>query len=138
MQKGKVARNTKQRQLILNELKRLHSHPTADEIYIAIKKRLPQISLATVYRNLEFLSESGMILKLETAGQQKRFDGNPSNHYHARCIKCGSISDIPSRPLPSIRKFINKISNFEVKDYRLKLIGICPKCKKTKNKTSKI
>ena len=68
---------TIQRQTICEELCKLTSHPTADELYDIVKKRMPQISLGTVYRNLEQLAECGVILKLETAGRQKRFAGNP-------------------------------------------------------------
>ncbi|MCI5132654.1 MAG: transcriptional repressor, partial [Candidatus Electrothrix sp. EH2] len=68
-----ILRMTHQRELILEELGNCHNHPTADALYERIKKKLPRISLATVYRNLEILSEAGMIRKLEISGRQKRF-----------------------------------------------------------------
>ena len=64
---------TVQRDAILAELRSVKSHPTADELYAALRIRMPQISLGTVYRNLEQMSQAGMIRKLETAGRQKRF-----------------------------------------------------------------
>ena len=85
---------TIQRQTICEELCKLTSHPTADELYDIVKKRMPQISLGTVYRNLEQLAECGVILKLETAGRQKRFDGNPAPHHHIRCKVCGAVRDL--------------------------------------------
>ena len=69
------SRMTHQRRIILEELRNTRSHPTADEVYEIVRKRIPKISLGTVYRNLELLSESGVIQKLEIGGTQKRFDG---------------------------------------------------------------
>ena len=63
---------TKQRKVILEELRKLKTHPSADEIYNIVRERLPRISLGTVYRNLEILSDAGVILKLDVAGSQKR------------------------------------------------------------------
>ena len=87
-------RDTSQRRIIMEELVKLKTHPTANEIYERVRRRIPRISLGTVYRNLEMLSESGLIRKLETAGTRKRFDGTVSNHYHVRCIKCGRMDDL--------------------------------------------
>ncbi|PKN21112.1 MAG: transcriptional repressor, partial [Deltaproteobacteria bacterium HGW-Deltaproteobacteria-3] len=77
-------RITKQRQIILDELCSVTSHPTADVLYQMVRKRLPKISLGTVYRNLEIMSECGIIQKLDIGGTQKRFDGAPHIHYHVR------------------------------------------------------
>jgi Fur family ferric uptake transcriptional regulator len=66
---------TRQRKVILEELRNVDTHPSADEIYEMVRKRLPHISLGTVYRNLEILSETGAIQKLELGCAQKKFDG---------------------------------------------------------------
>ena len=75
MQKHPNLRMTRQRRVILEELRKVKTHPSADEIYEIVRKRLPRISLGTVYRNLEILSESGDIQKLEPGCSLKRFDG---------------------------------------------------------------
>jgi len=67
-------RLTTQRQIILEELAKVTSHPTANEVYDMVRKRLPRIGLGTVYRNLELMADSGVILKIEVGGTQKRFD----------------------------------------------------------------
>ena len=121
---------TKQRRVIFEELKKLDSHPTANEVYEMARVRLPRISLGTVYRNLEILSEYGMIRKLELGGTQKRFDGNLGNHYHVRCIRCGSIEDVPLEPLATIENAIRRVSDYEIIGSRLEFIGVCPQCKK--------
>ncbi len=77
-------RLTTQRQVILEELGKVTSHPTANEVYDMVRKRLPRIGLGTVYRNLELMAESGLILKLEVGGTQKRFDATTDLHYHIR------------------------------------------------------
>ena len=77
METEKNLRLTRQRSIILEELRAMGRHPTACELYDAVRGRLPRISLATVYRNLEFLSEKGLIRKITTAGRRKRFDMDP-------------------------------------------------------------
>ncbi|MGE5575573.1 MAG: Fur family transcriptional regulator [Syntrophothermus sp.] len=123
-------RMTHQRQIILEELKNVTTHPTADEVYEMVRRRLPRISLGTVYRNLELLAEEGIIQKLELAGTQKRFDGNPENHYHVRCIRCGRVDDVPIEPGMLIDQAVRGVSDYEIIGYRLKLIGLCPQCAK--------
>ena len=81
-------RMTKQKRIIMEELGGLYSHPTADEVYHVVRKRLPKVSLATVYRNLEQLSEDGQIKRLDMCGQQRRFDPVAQDHYHMRCNVC--------------------------------------------------
>jgi len=121
---------TQQRRVILEELQKLDSHPTVDEVYERARRRLPRISLGTVYRNLEILSECGLIQKLDPGGTQKRFDGKVENHYHIRCIRCGRISDVSISPLTTIENGLRGASNYEIIGSRLEFIGVCPQCKK--------
>jgi len=122
--------NTMQRKVLIEELKKLKTHPTADELYAIVRGRLPQISLGTVYRNLELLSEKGEILKIELTGKQKRFDGNTLGHYHLRCSKCGRVDDIEIDELSDIEKKLNSlVENLKLDGYRLELNGLCERCK---------
>jgi Fur family transcriptional regulator, ferric uptake regulator len=98
-------RMTSQRRIILEELRKTKTHPTADELYVVARKRLPKISLGTVYRNLDQLAESGEILKLEMCGCQKRFDGNTHEHFHARCQGCGRVH----RALHGVRRHLRTL-----------------------------
>ena len=120
---------TKQRRVILEELRKLYSHPTADELYAVVRKRLPSISLGTVYRNLEILSESGMIRKLELSGTAKRFDAETVAHYHIRCKRCGSVADIPLEPLNKVDRAAQRVTDYEILSHRLEFTGVCPKCR---------
>jgi Fur family ferric uptake transcriptional regulator len=121
---------TKQRRLILEELLKTKSHPSADEVYRMVRERLPNISLGTVYRNLELLSESGLILKLELGGVAKRFDGTVEDHYHVRCVQCGQVRDVEVSPLPEIEAAVQDASGYEIFAHRLEFRGLCPQCRK--------
>lgn len=129
MENNKALRTTRQRKVILEELSKLRTHPTANEVYEKVRKRLPRISLGTVYRNLELLSESGFIQKLEMAGTQKRFDGITENHYHVRCVMCGRVDDVASGQLATINDAISSISEYDILWHRLEFVGVCPRCK---------
>ncbi len=125
---GKIVRMTKQRQIILEELRKVTSHPTADDLYQMVRDKMPKISLGTVYRNLEILSGSGVIQKLDIGGTQKRFDGNTSNHPHIRCVTCGRVADIDVHSDFDFIGVAEKATDFEVLRYRLEYNGICSEC----------
>lgn len=128
-------RITKQRQMILDQLRGLTSHPTADELYHLLRRHMPKISLGTVYRNLEILSGEGLIQKLDVGGTQKRFDGNPRNHYHVRCLRCGRVDDIEMMPLDELEADARQRSRYEIVRHRLEFIGVCPQCARAANGT---
>jgi len=119
---------TRQRKVILEELRKVTTHPSADEIYEMVRKRLPRISLGTVYRNLEILSQLGEIQKLELGGTLKRFDGNPKDHYHVRCLECFRINDVPFDRFVNIEKKLGGVTDYKILGHRLELIGLCPDC----------
>lgn len=120
-------RMTKQRRIILDELRKLTSHPTADELYEIVRRRLPRISLGTVYRNLEVLSENGDIQKLESAGNQKRFDGNAQAHCHVRCLRCGRVGDVMG-PVSGPSWEGIEAPGFTVMRAEVEFYGICDAC----------
>jgi Fur family transcriptional regulator, ferric uptake regulator len=129
-------RRTKQRDVILDELVKLRTHPSADELYGRVKKRLPRISLGTVYRNLEVLSREGVIARLETAGSQKRFDADTGDHQHIRCVGCGRIEDLASgadRARCDAR--VARGTGYRVLGRRVEYLGVCPACGKKKGRS---
>jgi Fur family ferric uptake transcriptional regulator len=119
---------TCQRKVILEELRKVDTHPSADEVYEMVRKRLPRISLGTVYRNLEILSESGEIQKLELGCNLKRFDGIAENHYHIRCIHCDRLVDAPADFDVAINHDIKNAIEYKIIGHKLEFIGICPDC----------
>ena len=133
MHNEKQLRMTRQRQLILEELRNVSTHPSADELYEMVRKRLPRISLGTIYRNLEILSQVGEIQKLESGGMQKRFDGNASAHYHIRCLECAQIEDLHMDPFANIEAKAAFLNNYKILGHRLEILGLCPNCKDKKH-----
>ena len=127
----KVRRNTRQRRVMLEELRKLSSHPTAAELYDITRRRLPRISLGTVYRNLELLAQVGLVRKLETSGSEARFDGNVDRHYHVRCVRCGRVDDAHGLPANPVKQEIKSLGGYEILGYCLQFVGICPACKGT-------
>lgn len=120
---------TRQRRVILEELRKVTSHPTADEVYQLVRGRLPRISLGTVYRNLEMMSESAIIQKLSISGSQMRFDGNPEEHYHVKCIRCGRVDDLPVEPIKGIEEIVREVIDYKILGWNVEFIGLCPTCK---------
>ena len=123
-------RMTSQREVILQELRKSCAHPTADELYDLVKKTLPRISLATVYRNLEILSEAGIISKIEVGGRQKRYDTEIKSHHHIYCVKCHRVDNLEGYESEVDLQEIVGREDYEVTDYRLDITGICPDCEK--------
>lgn len=129
MSSNRIARMTCQRRIILEEIKKIDSHPTADELYQLVRQRLPHVSLGTIYRNLEVLAADGQIQKLELSGSQKRFDGNTYEHHHVRCIRCGRVADVPIESSYETDYPALNVNGFEIIGRRVEFIGICSECK---------
>ena len=126
-------RMTKQKTVVLEELSKVKTHPTAYDVYEMVKSRLPRISLGTVYRNLDQLSSGGQIRRLDMGQSQRRFDAVVDDHLHIRCISCGKVDDVPLNPAMStitIKDIVSSQSGYEVLGCEMDFQGICPKCKK--------
>ena len=122
-------RMTRQRRIILEELRKVSSHPTAEEIYSMVRLRLPHISLGTVYRNLDFLAASGEIRQLQSSGSVRRFDGNVAPHFHVRCRVCGRVDDakLCGEP-PNLDALSATSPDFFVTGCVLEFEGVCHTC----------
>ena len=127
-------RMTLQRKIILEEVRSIRTHPTADEVYAIVRKRIPRISMGTVYRNLDILSKIGLLQRMEP-GQghpQMRFDGNTEDHYHISCLGCGRIDDVPANSpdnaLDHLTKALLKATEYQVAGHHLDFYGLCPQC----------
>ncbi len=129
-------RMTNQREMILRELKKSKGHLTADELYERVKKFMPRISLATVYRNLEILSDVNMIRKLEISGRQKRFDSELEDHDHIYCVECHRIENLDIG-VNNVEVPVEDAHGYTITGRRLEVTGICPRCQKKIEKTKK-
>lgn len=121
--------NTIQRSLVLDAVNRLKSHATADEVYAEVAATHPNISKATVYRNLNLLSEMGMIRKLEIPGGADRFDHICKEHCHVKCEKCGRVFDIEIPYIDGLDNLVENRNGFELTGYDILFRGICPCCR---------
>ncbi len=121
-------KKSRQRETILKTLYQLKSHPTAEELYDLVKERIPRLSLATVYRNLELLSEMGHVQKLDTGGRQKRFDGNATDHPHVVCVVCGKVADIELQNDLNFFDAILDKRGYDIFAQKIQFQGICLKC----------
>ena len=125
-------RITSQRVAILNNLRTRMDHPTADQVHEQVKVTLPQVSLATVYRNLEDLYKKKEIRKIPLPQQKARFDGGTDPHDHFYCTECNKIFDTVALPLKETTLFPPIGAKFEIQSIEVLLKGLCPKCKNNK------
>lgn len=122
-------RVSEQCRAIIEELCRMNVHPTANDIYRSLRNRMPRISLGTVYRNLELLSQKGIVKKIHAVGTQRRYDGNTVKHYHIHCNQCGRLDDLPAIELKCVTDLVGEISDYHILWHNIVFIGICPACK---------
>lgn len=118
-------RNTKQKECILNFINRVYCHPTANDVYLEVKKEISNISLGTVYRLLNKLSEDGKIKRIKMTDNIDRFDRIDNFHAHFLCQKCNNVYDLSDFKDLDISK-----TDHLVVDYEINLKGICKDCKK--------
>ena len=121
-------RATRQRAAILRALQAVKSHPSAQAVHDLVRKELPGVSLATIYRNLGVLRDEGLALELRLEDKRSHYDGNADEHYHAVCTVCGQISDIDAPPLQDLHGWAGQVSAYSVDRVVLEIHGVCPSC----------
>lgn len=119
---------SRQREIIYNQVMNFPTHPTAEEVYTALKQENPNLSLGTVYRNLNQLSEAGMLLKIPIADGSDRFDGRTDRHYHMICEKCSRVFDVELDCLDTIPQTVMEAEGHRITRVTLNLKGICAAC----------
>ena len=120
---------TRQREAVYEYLSSVAHHPTAEEVFLNVKRDLPKISLATVYKNLEALVACEAITKLSYGDGSARYDIRTDHHYHTRCLGCGRMWDLEAARGKSALELIKAQPGFTVSDFRLELLGHCQDCK---------
>lgn len=119
---------SRQRELIYQTVVRNPIHPTADAVYAIVRTQEPNISLGTVYRNLNQLSQQGLLRKICIPNASDRFDAHCEEHHHMICTHCGRLFDISLDPLEGLNEQIQKISEFTITGYQILFEGICEEC----------
>ena len=123
-----MTRNTLQRQIILDTIKALDTHPTAEDLYREIQKKYPTIGMATIYRNLRQLAKNGLIVQIATLGDAARYDGCAYPHYHFHCKECGGTFDLEMDLIDGIENAIESKYGFQVDGHDISFTGVCLKC----------
>lgn len=121
-------RNTIQKELVLSAVRTMRRHVTADEVHGFIAREHPSVSRGTVYRNLNLLSEEKQIRKVRVPNGPEHFDFTLREHYHVRCVKCGSVSDVDMVVLPDLMKMVQDSHGMQFLDYDICFRGVCPEC----------
>jgi Fur family transcriptional regulator, peroxide stress response regulator len=131
-------RLTGPRRVVLEVVRATDSHPTAELVHRMVRRRLPRVSLGTVYRNLRVLVAEGLVNELPGPGPHARFDGNTSDHHHFTCLGCGRIVDVDG-PLtePDSRALCTRVAaqgGFSVTHHRIEFYGRCSGCRRKSNR----
>ena len=127
----RTSKHFRKRDAILNCVRATTTHPSAEWVYENVRTQMPNISLATVYRNLSLFKEQGLITSLGTVNGVERFDGNTEPHVHFICTQCGGVQDLPEISVPEeLNSAVARSSGGRVDNCQLSFTGICGKCRK--------
>lgn len=129
MKREILRRETRQRNAILEELRKVKTHPTACDIYKTVRRKIPSISFGTIYRNLNLLREEGKILELSCGKHSSRYDATVSPHYHFCCLACKNVFDVNISVLKNLDKRIGKNLGFDVLSHQIDFFGYCDNCR---------
>lgn len=123
-----VRRQSQQRAVVLQVVQSTMDHPTAEWVHRQARRRLPRISLGTVYRNLKRLAGEGTIREIHAGGHPARFDGNTGRHYHIRCLGCGRVNDLPMSVDTRLEEEAARAMNYRIVGHQVEIHGLCPAC----------
>ena len=119
---------SRQRQVIKDFLMTRKDHPTADVVYMNVRREYPNISLGTVYRNLSLLADLGEIRRLRVGDGVDHFDADISEHYHAVCTECGNVTDLKISGIDQIMDIAGKDFDGEIQGHVTYFYGVCGDC----------
>ena len=119
---------THQRREIYREIARTDEHPDAEVVFRRVRRRMPAVSLDTVYRTLRLLEEKGVILRVGSPGDRTRFDANTAPHCHFVCTRCGAFMDVRCGDVEGCRRLREMAGDRAVQSIYIELRGLCPKC----------
>ena len=127
----RTGKHFRKRDAILNCVRCTTTHPSAEWVYENVRTQIPDISLATVYRNLSLFKEQGLIRSLGTVNGVERFDGNTEPHVHFICTQCSGVQDLPEISVPEeLNSAVARSSGGRVENCQLSFTGICGECRK--------
>lgn len=129
---------TVQRRVVFETMLQRDDHPTVDQIFEVVQERLPEVSRATVYRNLEALVEMGVIRRAHHSGTAVRFDAKTHHHHHLICTRCGRMVDFEDPRLEGLPTPERATTGFRVDDYSVHVMGLCADCQAADRRASSL
>lgn len=128
MEERAEVRMNLRRRVILEELMSAACHPTAEELLALVRRRLPRVSLGTVYRNLDVLARNGLLRVVEVPGGPRRYDGELEEHSHVTCLRCGRVADVALPGIEIDDGHAARESGYEIVDHEVSFTGLCSEC----------
>lgn len=128
MEKSGTSKASLQRRLVLQILESSHGHPTAQTVFEQARRRMPSISLATVYRNLRFLVGQGTLIENKIGNKPSRFETRKQRHYHVCCVECGSLEDLVLPYQSALDKRVEQMVRYRLREHHMEFFGVCPRC----------
>jgi Fur family transcriptional regulator, ferric uptake regulator len=120
---------TSQRRAVFEALKEAHGHPSAEDIYLIVKRKNPRVALGTVYQALSVLEEIGVVGSKHWSESPTRYDLNVEPHLDIRCTRCGEVAEIPGVGIDELEEHIRNNTPYEVTHTTMVIEGICPACR---------
>lgn len=121
---------TSQRKAVLEALKDAEGHPSAEDVYLLVKKNNPRVALGTVYQALSVLEEIGLIKSKNWSESPTRYDMNTDPHLDIRCCRCGGVDEIPGVELGNLEAQLQENTPYEIRSTTVVIEGVCPPCQK--------
>jgi Fe2+ or Zn2+ uptake regulation protein len=119
---------TTQRRAVLESLKDFKGHPSAEEVYLVVKKKNPRVALGTVYQALSVLEEIGLIEAKHWSESPVRYDLNTEPHHDIRCVRCGEVTEVPGVEFEDFATRIQENTPYKITNASLVIEGVCPDC----------
>jgi Fur family transcriptional regulator, peroxide stress response regulator len=129
---------THQRQVIYETVMSLPGHPSPEAIYDQVKARIPSISLATVYKNIQTFIDSGMLRKVSTYHGALRVEPNLEAHHHLVCVRCKSIMDVGEDKIDPIHLHQKLPRGFKVTRIAVDILGVCESCASARGRKTRV
>ena len=121
---------TSQRRAVLEALEESSGHPSAEDVYLLVKKRNPRVALGTVYQALSVLEEVGVIESKRWSESPTRYDVNTAPHTDIRCVRCGAVDEVPNVEYGELDETVHANTPYRVTSVSLMIEGVCPGCQK--------
>ena len=127
---SRILRQSRQRRVVFEIVERSRSHPTAHQVFDRARRRLPSISLGTVYRNLRRLAEQGLLKENKIGNRPTRFEVFRQRHYHIWCVECGRLEDLTLPYQDALDRRVQRLVRYRLRDHQIEFYGICPDCRR--------